>query len=210
MTDEKWLPVPGYEGKYEISNYGRVKSLSRKLHNRTTKTIIMRPHVCQDGRKTVALSKDGRYLHIAIARLVAWAFIGPQQDGLFVCHNNGNPSDDRPENLRYDTPAGNGLDKQIHGTQRRGETISWAVITESDIPKIFELSYQMNYAQIGRMYNVTASNIQRILRRETWKHVEVSIPAHQSLYPNSKAFAAPRDQLKACFNMMRGMSEVTV
>jgi len=103
IEGEVWKDVPGFEG-YQVSDRGRVRSLKR-LH----------PHVLHvgggpDGYKMVNLRQDGRTVPRSVHRLVALAFLGPCPKDLEVCHTNGDRRDNRPENLRYDTPAGNQMD----------------------------------------------------------------------------------------------------
>ncbi|WKW86001.1 HNH endonuclease [Gordonia Phage JonJames] len=116
---EEWATIPGYEGKYSVSSLGRVRSESRVAY-------------CQGGVRSVAermmklntnapyslvgLSLDGSRKSHGVHTLVALAFLGPRPTGMQVCHNNGDPHDNRLSNLRYGTPSENNLDKVSHGT----------------------------------------------------------------------------------------------
>lgn len=120
MQLENWKPIPGYEGCYEVSDQGRVRSLGRTIFYRDgrTKTIrerILKPNNTGKGYKNVSLWKDHKVQVKLIHALVTEAFIGPRPEGLEVCHNNGNPGDNRLENLRYDTRSANALDRTKHG-----------------------------------------------------------------------------------------------
>ena len=83
IENEVWKDIRGYEGLYQISNYGRVKSLSRFRNNRYggywTKEIIMRSADDGGGYLIIILSKNGIRKHYKIHRLVAEAFI-PNDD----------------------------------------------------------------------------------------------------------------------------------
>lgn len=98
MADERWMPVAGFEGYYEVSDRGRVRSLSRRF-SRVERVMV--PFVRKDGYKLVQLRKDGRREGKLVHRLVAEAFI-PNPDMLpVVNHKNENPSDNRVENLEW-------------------------------------------------------------------------------------------------------------
>ena len=109
MTDEQWRPVPGWEGYYNVSNLGRVWSVRRDKPMRSHAL----PHT---GHLNVKLKRDGVVTSTGVHALVAAAFVGPRPEGMEVCHNNGDPSDNRLENLRYDTRRANQLDAVRHGT----------------------------------------------------------------------------------------------
>ena len=69
----------------------------------------------KDGRKDLLLSKDGVHKHFRVATLVLLAFAGPRPPGMEACHANGDASDDRLENLRWDTSSANKFDTVRHG-----------------------------------------------------------------------------------------------
>lgn len=119
---EKWLPVVGWEGLYEVSDLGRVRSLDRVIVERGTGTVrqvkgrIMKatPH---EGWVSVTLSRGGRNKRYAkVHHLVLEAFVGPRPAGMEGCHNYGDFRDNRLESLRWDTPSENMRDQVRHGT----------------------------------------------------------------------------------------------
>lgn len=104
---EIWRDIKGYEGLYQVSNLGRVRSLERVAifkdgRNRVVKVKIVKPHKNkQTGYLQVSLSKNGIHKHFNIHRLVAEAFI-PNPDNLpTVDHINRIRTDNRIENLRW-------------------------------------------------------------------------------------------------------------
>ena len=120
-TPEQWRPIAGYKGAYEVSDKGRVRSVTRTIttahgRTRTYKGQIKEQTVRDGGRLVVSLQVDGQARARLVSHLVAEAFLGERQQGMVVCHNNGNPADNRLGNLRYDTMAGNMHDKKLHGT----------------------------------------------------------------------------------------------
>ena len=115
-SSEHWKPVPGWEGYYEVSNHGRVAGVGRRDsrgHLRKRRILSLNRRT-PSGHLRAALSRDGKTYTRLIHQLVAEAFIGPRPEGLEVCHNNGDPSDNRPENLRYDTRTANMRDAVKH------------------------------------------------------------------------------------------------
>ena len=102
--EEIWRPIEGYEGLYEISSYGRVKSLERYRSNnggiQLLKERIMNP-LDYNGYKNVLLWKNGSKKKEYVHRLVAKAFI-PNPDNLKeVNHKDENPSNNMVENLEW-------------------------------------------------------------------------------------------------------------
>lgn len=113
--DNAWRPVPGYEGQYEVSDHGRVRTLS----NRWGRVSVMHPSTVGVGHQQVGLTKDGRrrmhYVHV----LMMAAFVGPKPDGLEVRHLDGDPANNTLANLRYGTRQENSQDRINHGRHDR-------------------------------------------------------------------------------------------
>lgn len=117
MVDRIWKPIPGYEGSYEVSNDGQVRSLDRiRRSGVPMRGRIRKQATSKGGHKRVHLSLDGNTKYILVHHAVMEAFVGPRPDGLVCCHDNGNPADNRLENLRYDTLSENSMDSVVHGT----------------------------------------------------------------------------------------------
>lgn len=98
--NEKWKPVKGYEGLYEVSNLGNVRS----LRFGKVKVLKIRPN---SGYLLVDLRKDGKRKSLLVHRLVYTAFIGPITPGMTVDHINGIKTDNRVENLQLLSGANN-------------------------------------------------------------------------------------------------------
>lgn len=118
--DEKWLPVVGYEGYYEVSDQGRVRSLTRRVYagrgrDRISEGRVLSPYL-GDHYVKVRLKRDASGATKNVHQLVAEAFLGPRPEGMEVCHDNGQNHDNRVENLRYDTHSANQFDKVRHGS----------------------------------------------------------------------------------------------
>ena len=119
ITPERWLSVPGYEGRYEVSDQGTVRTLRRPR----VKGGPLKPWAGEWGHLHVNLRRDGQQKQWAVHRLVALIFIGPCPDGLEVRHLDGNPANNAVDNLAYGTHAENMQDMIAHGTSY------WANVT---------------------------------------------------------------------------------
>jgi len=118
---EQWRDVVGYEGHYEVSDLGRVRSVDRVIkHPRggsKRKSRIMRCRLNRpNGYLKLDLRKDGVRQLVAVHRLVAAAWIGPCPDGQQVRHGLGGHLDNSVDNLSYGTHSQNELDKRRDGT----------------------------------------------------------------------------------------------
>jgi len=120
-VQEVWQPVQGYEGLYEVSDQGQVRSLDRAIKNSKgtyrLKGKLLRPRKGSGDYMLVTLYDVTRRAHKRVHVLVLETFKGdrpsPRHD---ACHNNGDPSDNALRNLRWDTRKENHRDLVKHGT----------------------------------------------------------------------------------------------
>ena len=119
-TSERWKPVNGYEGIYEVSSHGRVRSLDRtvtrsdgKVHRLKGKVLSVR--LDKYGYQIVDLYNHGKQQKRKVHSLVAEAFIGTRPEGTEVCHNDGRKTNNHVDNLSYGTRSENMLDRVRHG-----------------------------------------------------------------------------------------------
>lgn len=121
-TIERWKPVKGYEGIYEVSNHGRVRSVDRTVNysdgrvHRYKGKVLSAGLSKRGGYPLVSLYTQGKNQMRYVHTLVAEAFIGTRPEGTEVCHNDGDPTNNHVDNLRYGTSSDNELDKVRHGT----------------------------------------------------------------------------------------------
>lgn len=172
-SEERWLPIPGYEGLYEVSDRGRVRSFSRGRSK-----ILRQSLTGTRGNQypTVTLYKHDSRRHWKVHALVLQSFKGPREKGMYACHNDGDRMNNRLDNLRWDTPTGNTLDKKLHGTlvvpDNRGSRCGAAKLTEEDVVfALFKLSEGVSAYEIARTLGVSRSCISSIKGGRNWKHL---------------------------------------
>ncbi|QOC56062.1 HNH endonuclease [Gordonia phage Clown] len=114
MSEEEWRPVTGYEGFYEVSDQGRVRSLDRTVSHGTNERRIAGGMLAggpdDAGYRIVGLFRKGHRKTLKVHHLVLCAFVSERPDGMEACHNNGNLADNRLSNLRWDTHSRNVFD----------------------------------------------------------------------------------------------------
>lgn len=139
---ERWKSIAGYEGFYEVSDRGRVRSLDRTVYFADGRVRFYRGRMCRLKRNEygypLALLSQGmeRKCWYLVHRLVLEAFVGPCPAGKESCHNNGVRHDARLCNLRYDTRRANHADKRRHGTLPQGATHYSAVYPDAVIAAV--------------------------------------------------------------------------
>lgn len=102
--NEEWRDVSGYEGKYQVSNLGRVKSLERAVRDTSPYKIaekLKKPTLDKKGYSQVMLWKNGKYKRFFVHRLVATAFIPNTQQMPVVNHKDCNPKNNHVDNLEW-------------------------------------------------------------------------------------------------------------
>lgn len=149
-TVERWRDVPGYEGRYRVSDQGRVKSI-RRFRKLVLKWRRMGAYL------GVGLRGKGFYIH----RLVLLAFVGPlPEDKDEANHKNGVKSDNWLENLEYVTRRENSLHAYRTGLiSRRGELNGRAKLSNNDVRFIRKLKGKEDHRAIAIRFGVDESTI---------------------------------------------------
>jgi len=168
---EEWRPVNDYDGRYEVSDLGRVRS-TRGLHG--AQILSGSPKGSRYWRVTLT-DDDGRQHTPAIHVLVLTAFRGPRPRGMQGCHNDDNRDHNWLSNLRWDTPSANNLDRVRHGGHdpRPGEASNLSKLTELQVREIRarHAAGGTSYLTLAREYGVSRANIGLIVLRKTWNHI---------------------------------------
>lgn len=109
---EQWKPVIGYEGLYEVSSWGRVRSVPRTVTRsdgvvQQLRGRLLVQSVTRAGYMRVDLCREGVRRPFEVHTLVSLAFNGPRPEGMQIMHADDDPTNNRPENLSYGTQTEN-------------------------------------------------------------------------------------------------------
>lgn len=167
MNDEVWKPIKGFEGLYEISKFGIVKSLKRKIY--------LSSGINNQGYDLVTLQKNGYKKTMSIHRLVAQAFIPNPEKKPQVNHKNGIKIDNWVGNLEWNTSKENVNHSYFNGLGigKRGEDSHLSKLTKIEVLKIRKLYNSGDYFQkeLAEMFNVSRTNISLIINNKRWNYV---------------------------------------
>jgi hypothetical protein len=169
----EWRDIIDYEGLYQVSNTGMVKSLKRiwksgRNHIREKDEHILIPRTGKCGYPYVILCKNGKVKTHKIHRLVAINFINNPDNLPVVRHKNDIVTDNNVSNLIWGTIKDNNDDRQIRNRQAKGEKIS-KKLNNSDILDI--RNSNLSTTELSKLYNVHKSTIHNIIKCKTWKHL---------------------------------------
>lgn len=170
LKNEVWKDIPEYEGLYQVSNYGRVKT----LHGKYPRLLI--PDVMKNGYLRSALSKNSITKRFLNHRLVLITFLPDFDKNLQCNHKNGIKTDNRLENLEPCTNQENAIHAVKNGLRvaAKGEKQGLSKLTEENVKLIkLALSRNENKTALAKKFKVGRTSIRKIASGETWKHIEV-------------------------------------
>lgn len=172
MTDltEEWRTIDGFEGLYEICIDGRVRSWKtpgNRGRSESPREIVIKTD--RINRRYVTLYErrvsHNRFIHT----LIMACFVGPRPSGLEICHYNGDSTDNRVENLRYDTHVANMADRDRHG---RTQLCGLVRLNESQVREIRSARADGTPVKIlAAQYGVVEPTISRIATGARWAHL---------------------------------------
>jgi len=169
---EIWKPVINYEGLYEISDFGQIKSFSRP---RNWHEKILKLNLKRDGYLQITLWKNKIPKTFLVHRLVLETFIGPCPEGMECRHLDNNKSNNQLNNLRWDFPSENRKDIIKYGTiaHQKGILHGMAKLTEEDVKEIKKLlkTRKLKQRKIAKIYNVSEKTISSIKLGKSWSHL---------------------------------------
>lgn len=177
LPQEQWKSIPGFEGFYEISSFGRVRSLERTMKNKhgtssRVPAIMLRPDFGQDGYARVSLHCDGMLRRESVHRLVARQFLDGIHERRQVNHKDGNKQNNRADNLEWVTARENvlhawrmGLCMPVAGEQNGNSKLS-----ERDVAIVMSAAARdVPSREISRVFNITEAAVSAIIRGKSWK-----------------------------------------
>jgi hypothetical protein len=177
---EEWKAVVGFEGCYEVSNRGRVRSLDRVVirsdgipQPQSGKVLRQQRNPKRGGRLSVHLCREDLSRHrITVHRLMLEAFVGPCPEGMEACHGDDNHLNNVIDNLRWDTKRNNMVDRDRNGKTVKGLTHGNAKLTDDDIREMRRLrSAGAKLSELAERYGIAFGQIGAIVRGKAWKHV---------------------------------------
>jgi hypothetical protein len=178
FTHERWLPVVGYEGLYEVSDLGRVQSLDRLVRykdgrKRFYPSAILKQYVNAGGYPAVGLSRNGKTTPHLVHWLVGKAFLGERPEGQQTLHGPKRQRDNSVANLSYGPPAKNAEDALRDGTRACGTKLPHAKLTD-EIVRECRARYAAGgvlMKELAAEFGVETSTMCSAITRATWKHV---------------------------------------
>jgi hypothetical protein len=176
VQDEEWRPCPRYEGRYEVSSLGRIRSLARIETStrgiRRVPACILNPMKNVDGYLQVSLRIEGRLKTARLHRLIALAFHGDKQNPLHkeVAHLDNDRANARADNLKWVSRAENLSHRLLHGTDDRGEKHSSAKLTDAAVREI-RATPGVRRA-LAEKFGVSPHTIDDVRSGKRWRHVQ--------------------------------------
>lgn len=177
---EEWRDVVGWEGLYQVSSLGRVRSLPRMARGRggclveRGGNIRKTPKSNKLGHRNVMLCSGGVNKTILVHILVCEAFHGPRPSEEYeVAHWDGDGGNNHKGNLRWATRKENADDRGRHGRHQTGVKNANARLEPSRVRSIREEKASgVRTDELALKYGVSAVSINNVVARNTWKHVE--------------------------------------
>ncbi|MFP7224882.1 NUMOD4 domain-containing protein [Priestia filamentosa] len=178
---EVWKPVKGYEGMYEVSNKGNVKSVPREYINkvgarRTVKGQMLRFFKTKEGYVRISLGINQKQKNYLVHRLVAETFLDNPDGKNEVNHKDANKENNAVDNLEWCTRVdnirhsfANNLVFRDKGTERYNSKLDENKVRE--MRRLFETG---NYriSEVARMFSVNRKTADNAIKKVTWQHVD--------------------------------------
>lgn len=183
IITEEWRDIKGYEGYYQVSSLGRVRSCDRYVLGRYNNTLFkkgtsLKPWINEKGYYCLTLAKDSRKKHFKLHRLVALAFVDGYFEGSQVNHIDGIKRNNNSTNLEFCDGRHNMLHSYKIGLRKdqtgvlAGSKHPKAKLKDSDILTIRERAYSgEKRSKLAKEYAVCIGVIDSVVTRRSWKHI---------------------------------------
>jgi hypothetical protein len=179
---EVWKDIVGYEGMYQVSNYGNVKSLERVVVRSNgskmyIKEKLLNKRLNDRGYIEIKLSKNGKSGYAKLHRLVAQAFIPNPENKPQVNHKDTDKENNHVDNLEWNTHSENQKHAHANGLyDRSGEANSCNKVSEQDVIEI--RTRKASGEKLGKVYesykeSISKHGFKAIWYGYNWKHIKI-------------------------------------
>lgn len=171
---EDWKQVVGYEGRYEVSKLGDIRTDPNSPHrnSRIHRGKFLHQRMNKTGYLRVSLNLDGVKRSRNVHLVVLEAFKGLRPEGKVSRHKDGNSKNNSADNLEWSTQKENIADKIVHGTDNKGEKHHNAVLTEKDVIEMRAMAERgFSKVEIAKCFLVTPANACYVVNRKSWTHI---------------------------------------
>jgi len=176
MDSEMWKDVAEYEWLYQISNLSRVRRMAGSA--KCYENRILKQNVGSHGYLVVDLYKNNKRKTFTIHKLILEAFVGPCPSGMECRHLDGNPANNKIENLKWGTRSENVRDAMKHKTSKiphnKGSDHGMAKLNEWKVRIIKRLLEDgcLTQKEVSEIFEVNEPAISKIQTHRTWKHIK--------------------------------------
>lgn len=177
LKEEEWKDIAGYEGYYQISSYGRVRSLDRVILSKDNRIVNYKGKILNTGLTpngycyfiTSKNDKRNKFLvHVAVAKAFVLNFYNKPQ----VNHINSWRADNHYKNLEWVTAKENKLHSVLNKSHAYGERNAFSKLTDKKAIEIYKLAHSnIPQKQIAKKYKISHYIVSKIKRKKLWKHI---------------------------------------
>lgn len=172
--NEEWREIAGFDGAYEVSDFGRVRrspSLAGRGTNAKPGAILKVSEDCNGYPRALLYDRIlKKYRSIGLHTAVLEAFVGLRPEGTEASHLNGVRNDGRLVNLKWETRSENHRRKLSHGTLVYGEKHKCSKLKESQVIEIRRRAGNETHQTLADEYGVARGTITSVVGRKSWPH----------------------------------------
>ena len=175
---ERWLDVLNFEGLYQVSNLGNVRSLQKSKKHSKKDSILLRPNKTRYGYNHVVLTKGDKKCDFLVHRLVAAAFIQNPENKPCVNHKDSDKTNNNVNNLEWCTHKENirhAIDSnRMDWTKaKRGSEHGMAILNEEKVLAIKRALKFKTIKEVSIIFDISYNLTYMIAKEKNWKHVQL-------------------------------------